>query len=296
MQNENSEVELVSEPKVESRFGFQKSSKSLSGSTIKILIIGVVISLATVLWIKTPDRPDHESSGVKTPDSSEIGSNSQMSVDNYSVAQDSNQLKEKNKKQKLKISIRFPGLEKIDRTRLNQIPPGSEVKARLLTGASNGLVRAEILESLKIRGETFVTAGETLIGQGQSTEERLFIRFSQVIHRDGSFETIQAQAADNEDKTVGLKCSKVARYALKYGAAVGLNFIGGMTEVLQDKATVGQQAVAEPSAKNALLNGASRATIEMANDTMTNLRNRPPPINIEAGLAIIVIFEGSTQQ
>lgn len=292
MQNENNEVELVIEPKIESRFGFQQQTKSLSNKTIKLLIAGVFISLASIMWIKTPDRPEHESNGIKTPGSSEIGSNNQVDVENYSAEQESNQLKEKNKRQKSKLVIRLPGLEKIDRSGLNKIPPGSEVRAKLLTGASNGLVRVELLESLKIKGETFVVAGETLIGQGQSTDDRLYIRFNQLIHKDGSFETIQAQAADAEDKIAGLKGSTVSRYAMKYGAAVGLNFVGGMTEVLQDKTTVGQQAVSTPTAKNALLNGAGRAAIEMANDTMTNLRNQPPAIKVESGAEIIVIFDG----
>ena len=112
MQNENNDVELVIEPKIESRFGFQRQSKSLANKTINFLIAGVFISLASIMWIKTPVRPEHESNGIKTPESSEIGSNNQVNVENYSAEQESNQLKEKNKRQKSKIVVRLPGLEK----------------------------------------------------------------------------------------------------------------------------------------------------------------------------------------
>ncbi len=293
MQNENNQVEIVYEPKIDSRFGFQKPKNRPSNRTIKICIIATCLLLGTVLWIKTPDRAEGPSDGITPPEASEVGAKAsqQVSIEGYSAEQESNQLKEKGKKRTSKISIKLPGSQKIDRKQAGKIPPGSQVKARLITGASNGFIRAETLESLQIRGETFIKAGETLVGQGQSTEDRLFIRFSSIVHGDGSTETVQAQAVDAEDKTAGLKGPQFSRYAMKYGAAVGLNFVGGMAEVLQDKTAVGTQTVASPTAKNALLNGASRAALEMANDTMTNIHNQPPPIAIEAGQEIMVIFD-----
>lgn len=296
MEKENNETALVDEPSIDSRFGFEAKGHALSGTAIKLCAISTVVCLVTVLWIKSPDKteaPD-SSSGVKTPEISEVGmTQSQLSVDNYSAESERNQINIKNKQKSGRNIVRLPGLQKIDRAHAGQIPPGSEVKAKLLTGASNGLVRAEVLESLKIRGETFMSRGDTLMGQGQSTEERLFIRFTQVIHHDGSVEPIQGQAADVEDKMAGLKGAEFKRYALKYGAAVGLNFVGGMTVGLQDRTIVGQQVVTTPDAKNALLNGASRAAIEMANDQMADIRNQPPPITIDAGQEIVVIFESA---
>lgn len=295
MEKENNETVLVNEPTIESRFGFETKGHALSGTAIKLCAIGTVVCLATVLWIKSPDKVAtiESNSGVKTPETSEVGAaQSRVNIDNYSAESERKKINAKSKTRSSHIIVRLPGIQKIDRGHDGQVPPGSEVKAKLLTGASNGLVRAKVLESLKIRGETFVSSGDTLLGQGQSTEERLFVQFNRVIHHDGSSETIQAQAVDGEDKMAGLKGSKFKRYAVKYGAAVGLNFVGGMTEGLQDRTIVGQQVVTIPDAKNALLNGASRAAIEMANDQMAGIRNQPPPITIDAGQEIIVIFEG----
>jgi len=294
VEKENSVITEVIEPKIESSFGFEKPGKSQSNVVIKIFIFFTVLSLGAILWMRSPDKNLDASSGIKAPETSEVSSSqNQFALDNYSIEKERNSISEKNKRKVARIVVKLPGIQKIDRIKSGQIPPGSEVRAILLSGASNGLVKVEVLDSLKIRGETFIMASDILIGQGQSTEERLYIKFNQVVHKNGTFEPIQAQAVDNEDKIIGLKASKFGRYAYKYGAAVGLNFVGGMTEGLQDRTIVGQQVVTTPNARNALLSGASKAAIEMANEQMTDLRNHPPPITIDAGQEIIVVFESS---
>lgn len=292
MENNGKSVEIATEPKIESRFGFGQKNKVLSSKTIKICSIVCGVSLIIVFLIKSPDPVIQEGPGVKTPEVSEVGSGADRdTLETYSAAQENNRLHEQNKKRKKTVIVNLPGLQKIHRRHAGLIPPGSLIKAVLITGASNGPVRAETTEALRLQGETLIPAGATLLGTGGSTEERLFIKFTQIVFKDGSFENIQAQAADAEDKTVGLRGSKVGRYAMKYASAVGLNFVGGMAEGLQDREVVGQQVITKPSAKNALLNGASKATLEMANETMTDLRNSAPIIQISAGQEIFVIFE-----
>lgn len=292
MENKEQAVEITTEPKIESRFGFGKDNKVLSNRTIKYCSIATGLSLIVVFLMRSPDKDSQEGPGVKTPEASQVSSNSDRGTfETYSASQESGRLKEQNKKGRQNVVVKLPGLQKIDRRKAGQIPPGSLVKAVLITGASNGPVRAEITEALRIQGETLIPAGATLLGSGQSSEERLMVRFSQVVFKDGSFENIQAQAADAEDKTVGLRGSRVGKYAMKYATAIGLNFVGGMAEGLQDREVVGQQVVTKPTAQNALLNGASKATLEMANETMTDLKNTAPIIQISAGQEIFVIFE-----
>lgn len=182
------------------------------------------------------------------------------------------------------------GLQSFNRPRAGRIPPGSYVKAVLITGASNGPVKAVIKESVRIRGETLLPVNTQLIGSGQSTEDRLYIRFDQAVFPDGSFEGIQGEAIDSSDQIAGLKGSKVGYYATKLGAAVGLNFVGGMAQRLQQKEAVGQEAVAKANAKNALLNGASYASLELANETMAGLKNQRPMIEVESGREIFIMF------
>lgn len=292
MENKEQTVEITPEPKIESRFGFGKDNKVLSIRTIKYGSVATGVSLVVVFLMRSPDKDAQESLGVKIPEASQLSSNSDRGTfETYSASQESRRLKEQNKKGRQNVVVKLPGLQKIDRHKAGQIPPGSLVKAVLITGASNGPIRAETTEALRIQGETLIPAGATLLGSGQSTEERLMVKFTQVVFKDGSFENIQAQAADAEDKTVGLRGSRVGKYAMKYATAIGLNFVGGMAEGLQDREVVGQQVVTKPTAQNALLNGASKATFEMANETMTDLKNTAPIIQISAGQEIFVIFE-----
>ena len=292
MESNERSVEMATEPKIESRFGFGKENKTLSKQTIKYCAIGTGAALVVVFLLKSPEEPSNLGPGVKTPEVSQIGNSpSRETLENYSAVQESARLQEQNKKSRNKIIVKLPGLQKIDRRKAGQIPPGSLVKAVLITGASNGPVRAETMEALRIQGETLIPVGATLLGSGQTTEERLTVRFTQVVFKDGSFENIQAQAADIEDKTAGLKGSRVGKYALKYATAIGLNFVGGMAEGLQEKDVVGQQVVTKPTARNALLNGAGKATIEMANETMTDIKNSAPIIQIDSGKEIYIIFE-----
>ena len=128
-----------------------------------------------------------------------------------------------------------------------------------------------------------------MLGVGQSGEDRLTVKFTKAVFRDGNVQSIEAQAADVEDQTVGLTGSKVGKYATKYASAVGLNFVGGMAEGIQDREIVGQQVLTKPNAKNALLNGASKAALEMANETMTDLKNSNPAIHVPAGQEIFKI-------
>ncbi|OQW53865.1 MAG: hypothetical protein A4S09_06510 [Proteobacteria bacterium SG_bin7] len=283
-------VEISNEPKIDRRFGFAERAEPLSRQKIKTCSIATAISLAVIFLMKGPDRETVHTSGINAPEVSQITTNRET-LNTYSAAQESDQLKEKNKKSRNPNIMRLPGLQKIDRRKANQIPPGSMLKAILLTGASNGPVRAELTEDLRIQGETLIPIGATLLGTGQSTEERLMVRFSQVVYKDGSFENIQAQAADMEDKTVGLKGSKAGKFALKYATAIGLNFVGGMSEASKEKEVINQQVVAPPTAKNALLSGTSKATFEMANETMNDIRNSAPIIHIKSGQEIYVFFE-----
>jgi hypothetical protein len=295
MEEENKQVEIVEEPKIESRFGYQKSDKKLSQGKIKLLMFGSALALGSIFWMRGPEKSDSDSSRISTPETSQVGGNQQMDLENYSAEAESNQMQERNRqKSKRAILVKLPGLQKITRTRTGQIPAGTEIKARLFQGASGGIVRAELLESFSIQGETYLKAGAIVVGQAKSTQERLFIQFSQIVHRDKSVESIQAQAAEIEDRKIGLKGSQFKRYAMKYGTVAGLNFIGGMTEGLQERTVMGGQVVAKSDMRNAMLNGLNHTAIQMANDQVTNLRNHPPEISIESGKEILIIFE-STQ-
>lgn len=291
MENNETHVEAVSEPKIETRFGVSNERKILSSQAVKFCAVASGIAIIVVFLLKSPDETQSEGPGVSSPDVAPVQTE-QVNIDSYSATEESNRIKSQGKRPRRIAVAKLPGLQKIDRRHSGQIPPGSLIKAILITGASNGPVRIEAKEALRVQGETLIPEGATLLGTGQATEDRLFVRFTQVVFKDGSFENVSAQAADVDDKTAGLKGSRIGRTAMKYAAAIGLNFAGGMAEGLQEREAVGQQVVPKNDARNALLSGASKATFEMANETMTDLKSKAPNIQVEAGKEILVIFDG----
>lgn len=176
---------------------------------------------------------------------------------------------------------------------LSKIPPGSMLSATLVSGASNGLVRAEVKDALMVNGESLIPQGAFLLGTGTSTEERLFIGFNNVIFRDGSFAQIQAQACDQGDKIVGLKGSKIGGKALQIAGSLGLNFVAGFSQGLQQSHGEWGATVKDPTIGNALLQGTSQTAVEESKNLMQELKDRVPIIEVAAGTDICVIFSAN---
>jgi hypothetical protein len=167
------------------------------------------------------------------------------------------------------------------------------VSAVLISGASDGPVKAQLKEPLIIAGETLLEAGTMLVGSGNSGNERLMVRFRKAVFQDGSVANVSAQAADAEDKIAGIKGSRVGYRAVKLAAGIGLNFLGGMSQGLQETQGQSGAVVAPPTMKNALMNGAAKASIEESQDLMNEYRNEKPVIEVGAGTQIYVLFEDS---
>lgn len=187
----------------------------------------------------------------------------------------------------------FKGPQLLNRPRNVKIPPGVMVKAVLLSGASNGLVRAQLKEPVTLNGETLIEQEALLIGQGQSTEERLFIRFSKIVLRDGQTDTIQAQAADLEDKIPGLHGSLLGNHALKVASSMGLYFLSGVSAGFIDTDVKQGAEVHKPSVKNAMLQGAAKAASEEGQEVLSSSKNKTPIIEVPSGTEIYVMFEDS---
>lgn len=188
--------------------------------------------------------------------------------------------------------VKLPGPALIARPRTIKIPPGSIVKATLLSGASNGVVRARITEALSVNGERLIQSDWTLVGEGHSTEDRLFINFSQMVTKDSEVVSVSAQAIDGSDQTVGLKGSKVSHYATRFATGAGLMFLAGMAQGLQDQSVQMGVAVNKPSVKNALLQGTQNAAVQESQFHLERLKNEAPRIEVPVSTEISVMFLG----
>jgi hypothetical protein len=182
------------------------------------------------------------------------------------------------------------GPQVIARPRLSQIPPGTFIAAKLISGASNNLVKAELTENLIVNGEVLAPEHSVLLGNGSSTEERLFVQFSKIVFSDGTSEAVSAQACDFDDKIAGLKGSKVSRQVTKIAGGIGLGFLGGLSDGLQDTDVQNGSVVVRPSLKNAMLKGTATAALEQSKDFLNEIKDKQPIIEVKSGTHIYVIF------
>lgn len=186
----------------------------------------------------------------------------------------------------------YSGLQVVSRPRSGQIPPGTVVRAKLLTGASNGIVKAALIESLSLNGDGIADSGTVLVGNGNSTEDRLLVDFNKLVFRDGTVQNIKAQACDNEDQTVGIRGSKVGKYASMLTAGIALNFAGGLAEGLQESQVQNGVVIKKNDLKNAALNGAAKASIDQSKEIVEKWKQQKTVIQVKGGTEICVIFDG----
>ena len=186
----------------------------------------------------------------------------------------------------------FAGPQLVTRPKI-PIPPGFTVKAKLLSGASDGPVRAQLLEPLVVNGETVLDSNPVITGTASSRDERLFVRFDQMVFKDGTIQSITADAYNLEDKTAGLKGSLLGNRTTKIIGSIGLNFVGGMSEGLQDTQVQNGVGFRPSTLKNALLNGASRTAIDESSEMMSSLRNSEPHVHIDSGREFLLSFGGN---
>lgn len=189
-------------------------------------------------------------------------------------------------------SERIAPIQVLSFAHATEIPPGAEAKAVLLTGATNGLIKARLSEPVKVDGITLIESGTLLLGEGRSTEERLYVDFKKAVFRDGKSIPISAQAYEQTDSIVGLKGSRVGDASLKLAASSGLYFLSGLAGGLQDQGYDGRGRPRRSSTRDAALNGVSRAAGENAKEYMENLKNRAPVIEVKSGTTFIVTFDG----
>lgn len=298
------EVEITTEPGISTQFGKQLSYSQKRIFSKKLLTgLGVALLLCVLLLvIVSPNQPAREG-----PLSAFIGIDPEVetlqvpffhvpaAVSSGSTSQPKQETSSSRRKARPaspKPVVSYLGPESIRRPKRIMGADGVVVEAILTTGASNGVVHAKLKENLVAHGEVLAEEGTLLVGQGQSGEERLIIRFHKAVFSDGTSAKISAQALDSEDQIPGIKGSKVGQHGLRLATGIGLNFVGGVSEALQDYDGEDGALVRRPTLKNALLHGSARAALDHSQETLGDLRNEPTLIEVPRGSTIHVAFEG----
>jgi hypothetical protein len=173
---------------------------------------------------------------------------------------------------------------------VSALPIGSEMRAVLASGATDGIVKARLTAPLIVDGEPLLPENAVLFGRGKSGDERLFVEFTKVIFPGGEGFPIRAQAFDAGDKIQGLKGALVGTRTKKMAGAIGFGFLGGMADGMQE--TSGSYfSTKKPSTRDAALSGASKAALDQSEAYLEEMKKSPNIIEVKTGTEIIVITD-----
>ncbi len=174
---------------------------------------------------------------------------------------------------------------------LSEIPIGSEAKAVLVSGGTDGMIKAKLIQALVVDGEPIVPENSILFGKGKSGDERLYVEFTKVIFPTGESYSILAQAFDQSDKIQGLKGSVVVSRSKKMGMAMGLGLMGGMADGLRDTSGSSFFIAQKPSVKDAALGGASKAALDQSAAYLEEMKKSPNIIEVKSGSEFLIIID-----
>lgn len=187
-----------------------------------------------------------------------------------------------------------PAIERIQAINLNihqGVPAGSEVLVTLVSGGTNGMVKASLTEPLRVDGDVILPARTVLMGSGTSTEDRLFMEFSKAILPDKSAMRIKALAYDQGDRIIGVKGKKISDYAFKLATSSGLIFLGGMADGMREEVNLGMGERRKPSVRDAALSGVATATSEVGKDMLEKMKSSDNRVEVAHSTSVLVIFD-----
>ena len=294
MTNENALPQIIREKSIPKPFGKRFFDKAIQTKQFKRkLVLGISISTLSVvlivLWKKLPKN------FVSNTTVSEISLSFEKMVGQVVLVpplvlkikiESSPYANGKYKPSKITV-VNFVGA--------GSIPPGAETNAILLSGATNGMIKAQLTEALKVDGVSLLDAGTLLIGEGQSSDERLFVRFNKAVFKNGKFIKVSAQGYDISDKILGLKGSRVGDYTMKLAASSGLYFLSGLASGMKTEEIALPGQVHRPQFGDAALQGVSTAAGEQAKQYLEQMKNKAPLIEVKSGTVFIVTFDGGEQ-
>lgn len=179
----------------------------------------------------------------------------------------------------------------INMASIKDIPVGSEAKAILESGATDGIVKAKLVSALVVDGEPILPENTILFGKGKSSEERLFVEFQKAVFPGGESILIRGQAFDQKDKILGLKGSMVGRRTKKMGLAVGFGVLGGMADALQETSGSSFFTPEKRSVRDAALAGASKAALDQSQAYIEEMKASPNIIEVKRGTEFYLIID-----
>ena len=176
------------------------------------------------------------------------------------------------------------------RSALN-LPVGTEGKAILVSGGTDGLIKAKILKPVLVDNEPLIPENAVLIGVGKSGEDRLFVEFQKIVLPTGETYKITAQAFESDDKIQGIKGSIVGTRSKKMMMAMGLGFLGGMADGMRENTSGSYFSNQKPTTRDAALAGASKAALDQSEAYLEEMKKSPNIIQVKSGTEFYFIVD-----
>jgi hypothetical protein len=260
----------------------QFNGRGLRSSVLFAMILVAIVFLAVRL---TQKNQRNEKSGQPLPAPGVSREDSGISTKLLTEKDLTNVIKRPRVESSLLGKIKVVSLNSI-----SELPIGSELQAILESGATDGIVKARMIQPLIVDGEPLLPDRTVLFGKGKSGEERLFVEFTKVIFPTGESFPIRAQAFDIADKILGLKGAFVGTRTKKMAGAMAFGFLGGMASGLQN--TSGSYFVMQPpTMRDAALAGAGRAALDQSQAYIDEMKRSPNIIEVQSGTKIIAITD-----
>ncbi|MCJ8278312.1 MAG: hypothetical protein MJK18_15850, partial [Bdellovibrionales bacterium] len=159
--NDEYEVKVIKKPKVHDQFG----KRTFISKKQKPLAISAAIGAAIITGVPflTDVRPNRvkKISGIKAPSHIKPVI---IDIPTYSFTEELT-IERKRPRRRKKI-IHYRGAQVFSRPLSERVLPGSMLKAELVSGASNGLIKAKSIEALRVLGDTVIPSGSIFIGTG----------------------------------------------------------------------------------------------------------------------------------
>lgn len=294
--NEKSDVSIRTDQVTESfgQHAYTPSASPFDEQKTKISVIVIAgIFIIVCISMSHTKKTITGLGGEKSPLPKEISQDSPSALNPRIFTErdlrNSNVLSKEKVRRRDRIAPR-PEIQIISFGSANNVPIGSELNAVLVSGATDGLVKAKLSKPLIQDGEVILQSGTNLLGRGRSGDERLFVEFTKAISPTGETIAFRAQAFDESDRIQGLKGAVVGRRTKKMAGAVAFGMMGGLAEGFKDSGG-SIYLPRRPSARDAALNGASRAALDQSKAYLDEMKNSSNIIEVRSGQEILVIVD-----
>lgn len=138
-----------------------------------------------------------------------------------------------------------------------------------------------------------IEPGSTVVGQFNYSGDgdRVYLTFSRIDSSGGNIKKLNAVALDARNFSPGIHGEEFTGGGIKLAANLGLSMFSGMADTLTERESLGGSyngVQAKPSAKNALLQGLSKASQEQAGRSASSIEQERNYVIIPQGKEMII--------